>query len=212
MKKSFLYFILMIVCGNVFSMADSIVIPIQRQRNHERINEEQVKCDKADGKLDGIIKVSGNEEINLQVTDALVRKINNLQNFVETSKKIVSNNEKIRQLNYIQELLISFRTEWKSKRLNPVLAPLLVDNFEKILKATIDTVSMVELVKEVPYEIAKINIEIFKSNKGYTESKNILFIKFGTLHPDLILATIRPYINESFADVFSYTINGLFPF
>ena len=200
MNKYFLFFILMMVCGNAFSMADSIVIPIQRQRNHERINEEQVKCDKADGKLDGIIKVSGNEEINLQVTDALIRKINNLQDFVETNKKIATNNEKIRQLNYINELLVTFRTEWKSKKLNPVLAPLLVDNFEKILKATIDSISMVELIKEVPYEIAKINVEIFKTNKGYAESKNVLFIKFSAMHPDMILATIRPFINESFAD------------
>ena len=200
MKKYFLHFLLVIVCSNAFGMADSIIIPIQRQRNHERVNEEQIKCDNADGKLDGFIKVSDNEEINLQVTDALIRKINLLQDFVETSKKIASNNEKVRQLNYIQEVLISFRTEWKSKKLNPVLAPLLIDNFEKILKANIDTVSMVDLIKEVPYEIGKINVEIFKSNIGYIESKNILFIKFGTLYPDKILANIRPFANESFAD------------
>ena len=200
MKKYFLYFILVIVGNTAFGMADSIVVPIQRQRNHERINEEQAKCDKADGKLDSIISVSGNEEINLQVTDALIRKINSLQDYVETNKKIISNNEKIRQLNYIQDLLINFRTEWKAKRLNPILAPLLIDNFEKILKANVDTISMVKFISEVPYEIGKINVEIFKSNNGYNESRNILFIKFSTLHPDEILASIRPFVNEYFAD------------
>ena len=55
---------------------------------HERINEEQVKCDKADGKVDGTIKVSGNEEINLQVTDAVIRKINELQNYIESDPKL----------------------------------------------------------------------------------------------------------------------------
>ena len=200
MKKYFLYFVLVMVGNTAFAMADSIVIPIQRQRNHERINEEQAKCDRADGQLDSIISVSGNQEINLQVTDALIRRINNLQDYVETNKNIISNNEKIRQLNYIQDLLISFRTEWKAKRFNPLLAPLLVDNFEKILKANNDTLSMVQLINEVPYDIGKINVEIFKSNKGYNESKNILFIKFGTLHPEKILTSIRPYVNEYFAD------------
>ena len=76
MKKYFLQFILWLVFGSAYALSDSTVIPIQRQRNHERINEEQVKCDKADGKLDGMVKVSGNDEVNLQVTDALIRKIN----------------------------------------------------------------------------------------------------------------------------------------
>ena len=99
MKIYFLYFVLVMVGNTAFAMADSIVIPIQRQRNHERINEEQAKCDRADGQLDSIISVSGNQEINLQVTDALIRRINNLQDYVETNKNIISNNEKIRQLN-----------------------------------------------------------------------------------------------------------------
>ncbi len=200
MKKSFLYLVWLMVGYNAFGIADSTVIPIQRQRNHERINEEQAKFDLADGKLDSLITVSNNEEINLQVTDALIRKINLLQDYVENNKKIISNNEKIRQLNYIQELLISFRTEWKAKRLNPVLAPLLVDNFTKILKGNIDTVSMDEFIKEVPYEIGKINVEIFKNNRGYTKSRNILFIKFCSLYPDKILANIRSFVHEDFAD------------
>jgi hypothetical protein len=200
MKKIFIPFILIIVCGNAFGRADSTVIPIQRQRNHEQINKEQLKCDKADGKLDGMIKVSGNEEINLQVTDALIRKINVLQDFIETDNKVVTNNEKIRQLNYIQEVVKKFITEWKSKNLNPVLAPLLIDNFEKIMKANIDSRSMAAYIEEVPYEIGKINAEIFKSNKGYNDSKKILFLKFCALYPDKILASIRPFVNEPFAD------------
>ena len=200
MKKYFLPFIFMVFFGDAYGLADSVIVPIQRQRNHERIKEEQVKCDKADGKLDGIIRVSGNEEINLQVTDALFRKIKTLQDYIETSSKVVSNNEKIRQLNYIQEVVVNFRTEWKSKRLNPVFAPLLISNFEKILKANIDSQSMAPNIEEVPYEIGKINAEIFKNNKGYNESKKIIFLKFCALNPDKILATIRPFVNEPFAD------------
>ena len=200
MNKYFLHFIFLIFWGDAFAMADSTVIPIQRQRNHEVIREEQIRCDKADGKLDGMIKVSGNEEVNLQVTDAIIRKVNSLNDFIETTEKVVSNNEKIRQLNYVHDVLINFRTEWMSKKLNPVLAPLLIDNFEKLLKANIDTASIAPYINEVPYEIGRINAEIFKNNKGYIDSKKILFIKYCALNPDKILSSIRPYVNEPFAD------------
>ena len=200
MNKYFLHFIFLIFWGDALAMADSTVIPIQRQRNHEVIREEQIRCDKADGKLDGMIKVSGNEEINLQVTDAIIRKVNSLTDFIETTEKVVSNNEKIRQLNYVHDVLINFRTEWISKKLNPVMAPLLIDNFEKLLKANIDTASIAPYINEVPYEIGRINAEIFKNNKGYKDSKKILFIKYCALNPDKILSSIRPYVNEPFAD------------
>jgi hypothetical protein len=200
MKKYFLPIIFLLFFSDVFGLADSVVVPIQRQRNHERIKDEQVKCDKADGKLDGMIKVSSNEEINLQVTDAIFRKIKDLQDFIETTGKIATNNEKIRQLNYVHEVVLNFRTEWKSHKLNPVLAPLLINNFEKILKANIDSQSMAPSIEEVPYEIGKINVEIFKANKGYNESKKIIYLKFCTLNPDKILSSIRPFVNEPFAD------------
>lgn len=200
MKKYFLPALLIVICSNAFGSVDSVVIPIQRKLIHERINEEQAKCDKADGKLDGMIKVSANEEINLQVTDAIIRKINELQNNIESDAKVASNNEKIRQLNFVLQVVKDFRTEWLSKRLSPVFAPLLISNFEEILIANIDGKSMTQYINEVPYEIGKINTEIFKNNVGYAESKNILFLKYCTLNPDKILSSIRPYVNERFAD------------
>jgi hypothetical protein len=77
---------------------------------------------------------------------------------------------------------------------------MLIDNFEKLLKANIDTASIASYIDEVPYEIGKINVEIFKTNKGYDDSKKILFLKYCALNPDKILSTIKPYVNESFAD------------
>ena len=157
-------------------------------------------CDKADGKFDNFIKVSSNEEVNLLVTDALIRRVNELRDFVETSSKVTTNNEKIRQLNYIEELVKNFRYDWKQKRFNPVLAPALVDNFEKIFKANIDSQSMVSFIREAPYAVGMVNVEIFNKNQGYAESKKILYLKYTEANPDKILASIRPYADEKFAD------------
>ena len=179
---------------------DSIIVPLSRQRFHDRIKEEQIKCDKVDGKQDGFIKATNNEEVNIQITNAIFRKIKLLQDFVETTKKLPTSNDKIGQLKYIESVVKYFTLYWKSKTINPVLAPLLIDNFEKILKANIDSLSMVPFIDEVPLQIGLINTEIFTSNIGYSESKKVLFLKFSATHPEKILSTIQPFVHESFAD------------
>ncbi|MBC7687464.1 MAG: hypothetical protein H7211_04720, partial [Aquabacterium sp.] len=142
MKHYFLPLVFFIFYSDIFAAQDSVVVPISRQRFHDRINNEQTLTDKADGKKDSLIRVSGNEEINLQVTDAFTRRIDEFQNDVETDTKIVSSNEKIRQLNYIEELVRDFRTAWKTRKLNPALGPVLVNYFYKLWKANLDSASI----------------------------------------------------------------------
>lgn len=203
MKKNILLFILLISFAGVFANTDTLKVPkvpIYRQLFHDRINEEQNLLDKLDGKADGLIKATHNVEINLAITDIMIRKIDELQNAVELNDKVVTNNQKIRYLSYIENLVKAFRYGLKSKEFNPVYAPLLVTNFEKIMAVSIDSLSMAALIDEAPYQVGKINAEIFSENKGYEESKKILYKKFCALNPDKILQTIEPYINEPFAD------------
>jgi hypothetical protein len=68
------------------------------------------------------------------------------------------------------------------------------------MRATIDSSSMAAYINAVPYEVALINAAIFVNNKGYNDSKNIVYLKFCALNPDKILLTIAPYGKEKFAD------------
>jgi len=185
---------------SVFANNDTTNIPLGRQIFHDRIKEEQRLADKADGRLDGLIKVSNNPDVNLQVTDAIIRKVNVLRNDIEINNDIPSNNDKVRYLRYLEDLLKDFINNWKSHKLNPALAPLLVQNFHEIFKANIKGESMAPLIQKVPYEVGLINASIFEDNPGYQESKIVLFRKFCALYPDKILANIGPYANEPFAD------------
>ena len=63
-----------------YAAGDTSNVPLSRQVFHDKIKAEQKKADRADGKLDGIIKVSNIEDVNLQVTDAIIRKLNVLRN------------------------------------------------------------------------------------------------------------------------------------
>ncbi len=200
MKPFLLAIILFIGYSQVFAYQDSVVVPISRQLFHDKVNNEQALTDRADGKMDGMIKVSGNEEINLQVTDALTRRVNELQDFIELTGKVPSSNEKIRQLGYLEDLVRGFRIAWKLKQINPALAPVLVDHFETILKANIDTLNMAPYIQDCPYDVGMLIVDIFRKNSGYNDSKKMLFLQFCTLNPDKILSNIRPFVNESFAD------------
>ena len=200
MKNIFYSFIVTLLFIPGFSFAYNDTIPLNRRVFHDNITKEQQRADRIDGKLDGLIKISNVDEVNLQVTDALFRKVNNLMNSVEKNPELPTNNDKVRYLKLIESLVRNFTGNWKSHKLSPTLAPVLVDNFSAILKANIRGESMAPYINEVPYEVGIINSEIFKDNIGYKESRKILFLKYCQLHPDKILSSIGPYVDEPFAD------------
>jgi hypothetical protein len=183
-----------------FADGDTTNIPIGRQVFHEKIKAEQKRADKADGHLDGMVKVGTNTEINLQVTDAIMRKVNALRNDIEINSSLPTNNDKVRYLRYLEILVRDFVNNWRAHSFTPSLAPLLIENFEDVLKANIRHENMSPIIQKVPYEVGIINATIFEDNPGFQESRIILFRKFCVLHPDKILANIGPFINEPFAD------------
>lgn len=199
-KIIFSLLILLLPSAAVFAGGDTTNIPLERQVFHDRIKAEQEKADRADGKLDGEIRVSNVEEINLQVTDAIFRKVNVLRNDIEGNDQLPTNNAKIKYLRYLEDLVKAFNANWKQRKFPPSLAPVLLDNFTDIFNADIKGESMTPLLAQAPYEVAVINAEIFKENAGYADSKKSLFLKYVTLHPDKILQSIGPYSNEPFAD------------
>lgn len=200
MKKYLLSFIITLSFTPVLAAQDSVIVPIYRQLFHDKIDNEQVLLDQLDGKTDGQINITHKPEMNQVITDLMTRKMDELENFVEQHQKVVTNNEKIRYLGYIETLLKKFRYYYRVKELNPANTPQLVESFEKIMIADIDSLGMAPEIEKLPYAAGKILTEIFADNNGYAESKKILYLKYCALHPEKILQTIEPYVNEPFAD------------
>lgn len=200
MRINLLLFILLFLSVSARAAVDTVKVPLQRQLFHDRINEEQLQLDKIDGKADGQIRATHAVDINQIIADVMLRKVNELQDKVELNEKLISNNQKIRYLSYIESLVRGYRHGVRNKELNPAYAPMLLENFEKIMQANIDSQSMAPFIQEVPYALGRINAEIFSENKGYADSKKILYQKFCVIHPDKILQTIEPYSSEPFAD------------
>jgi len=200
MKASFYSLIFTLLFTPVFSFAYNDTIPIFRRVFHDNIIKEQTRADRIDGKADNFIKLSNSDEVNFQVTDALLRKVKNLRDNIEKNTALPTNNDKIRYLRLVESLVRSFNTNWKSHKLPATLVPELVDNFSAIMKANIRGESMAPIINQVAYEVGDINSQIFKDNPGYKEGRKYLFLKYSKLHPDKILSTIGPYVDEPFSD------------
>ncbi len=200
MKFIYLFLIFIAAGFQAFAVPDTVRVPLQRRYFHDKIDYQQKLCDKGDGKLDNSFHVSGNDEINLRLTDVLYRKVDELQDWVESNDQIANNNEKIRFLTYIENVLKEFKISWKKKEINPVEFTVLMENFEAILKKQAEAASMASLIAEVPYNIARINMDVFFDNVGYKESQGVLYLKYCVVYPDKILQTIRPYVDAPFAD------------
>ena len=201
MKQIFLLITFMAFAfAGLAATADTVRIPLSRQGFHDKIDLEQALTDKLDSKLDQQLHVSKNEEINLQVTDAFFRKLDGLQLWVEGNKEIATNNDKIRYLRLLENLVRSFRIGWRNKEIKPLGFPALYQTFESILKNLPAQKSMLPPLEAAPYEVAKIATAVFSDNKEYMEAQKIVYLKYCQLHPDNILKTIRPFAQESFAD------------
>jgi hypothetical protein len=201
MKKIFTVFsfLLLLVEAKAQSDSDSR-IPIGRLSRHEDIKAEQINCDKLDGKLDGLLREGSNESTNAQVTDALYRKSNELRNWVEVNDKIVSNNDKVRYLKAIADLLIYFRNNKRERQIKIAELPDLMETADKIMKAKVVGKSVLPFIEEASYPVGKICNLVLVEGDEKSEATRIVYLKFTTANPDKILQTIAPYAGEPYAD------------
>jgi hypothetical protein len=201
MHNKFLFTLFFCIYNLVsFAMADTLGKPVKNYLFNLRVDQAQDEADLLDRKKDNFLHLTSNEEINLQVTDAFFRQVDEMQVEIEIDKRIKSENEQKRSLRFLKDVINGFIYAYRTKQITASSAPQLIDNFKKIYNANLDSGSMVPFIQEAPYEIGRINAEIFNENIGYAESKKILFLKYSILNPSMILKTLGPYANESFAD------------
>lgn len=201
LKNIFFILVLCLSVSLAWSQEDTTIkIPIDREYFHDLVIKEQKAIDRADGKLDGSFRLGSNENVHLQLTDALYRRVNNIRYWVEGSLDLPTRNDKVTYLRYIENMLRNFRSAWKNKDINPLAFPLLVENFYEALQLQAKDSSLSGLLKSTDYGVAQIITDVLRDNPGIAEMRNITYRKFCALYPDKILSTIRPYINQPFAD------------
>ena len=195
---TFIFFVTFSV--SAFAQYDTIKIPINRQLFHERVLAERNDVDKSDGRLDTLLNISSNQEVNLQVTDALYRKVDEIRYWVETKNEIKSDNDKKKYLNYLVLVLRDYRLSKQNHTIKPIELPLILDAVKNSMELIADGRSAVPVFNDLPLEVAHMLQKYLMDVKGANEIKNLVYLKYVDKYPEQIMQTIGPFIQEPFAD------------
>lgn len=172
-------------------------VAMERVLWHDNIDKQQ-------GKLvpPGGVKISRDESVNLAITDALTRKVDELQLKFEQDS-VMTGQEKIKYLRSLDFLLQGFYAYYNRRNFPPSIAPDLVQSFDKCVELDREKKSFLPVIDDNSYGVGKILLEAMRfseNNPGMPGARSVLFTKYCGLYPDEILPELRKNINVPMAD------------
>jgi hypothetical protein len=178
-----------------------VKIDIKRQFFHDNIDREQKNALKADGKADNLFKVSDNEEINFLVTQALTKKVDQLQLAIESDSLLI-HRIKVNYLDGITNMLKNFTAKIKTRRFNASYWPEIIETYEQAMWLDSKGQSVEPLIRNNNYEVGNIVLtsKAFDSNAGRPAAKNLLLLKYAQLHPSEVFSMLNDNYNVPFRD------------
>jgi hypothetical protein len=194
----------LVFCGlasfaqNRISFDTNVVkIPMTRVIWHENIDKEQKRTDRVDGKIDNFLKLTANEDLNIQITDVILRRVDEFQ--LDIERMDGDNNFKIGQLRSLRELLQAIASRAKEKEVPPLI-PQLFSSYEACMKLQANNQSLMPVFEKLPYQGAELLSTIFVQTNELNDIRKMVFLKKARIDPSFILPGIAPFENEPFAD------------
>ena len=169
-------------------------IPISRQGFHENIDKEQVAAAKFDGKADDLVKVSDDQTINLQVTNALLKEVDDMQLEIEANDSL-DHRLKVKYLSGIYVMLKDYNQKRSHRLMDPEEAPAMVKAFRNMMHADIKGQSILPYVKDLSFEAADRMIELYKDNPGYKEARGQVFTKYAFNNLPTVMSKLGDYLD-----------------
>lgn len=162
-----------------------------RELFHDYVDTEQKKALQGDGKEDKLFSPTFNEDVNFQITNTLVNKINDLQKKIEKDSTM-GGQTKVLYIRGVERLLRDLNANWRSRRFVATYLPEMVTAYEKAMEIDRNKESIENYIEQLPYDVGRPLMECtaFDKNPGFKTSKNILVRKYCELHPDQTFATL----------------------
>lgn len=204
------HFFLIIVLGalpflSVKAAADTsgYKIDIRRVKLHEDIDKLQQNLLEADGTKDKLIAPVEDNDVNLALTDILIRQVDVLQDSLEMST-VLDHRLKVKYLTSVHQFLKGYYTGWNQRLLAPEKGLILFAEYAEILEADLKGVSIEHIVARYPYETGELLLtgrnNAFIDNKGFNAAKIELFRKFTAIYPAQVLGQLENFSEVPFAD------------
>jgi hypothetical protein len=211
----------LVVSSQGVSIIDTIKVPsgykveLKRQINHDAIDREQQSILASDGKTDRQFTPSNSDDVNYLVTQALIRKTDNIQYMIETDK-VFDHRLKVNYLYGLEGVLKYFRSNWKQrsdKRINPAHLPQLLNAYVQCMDYDRKGQSIERVVDGLPFDVgsALLSVKIFDKNEGISISRNSLVRKYCTRYPDRTFYTLSQHPDVPFADSLIRAVSKKYP-
>jgi hypothetical protein len=195
----------MAACFQAEAQTNAYPYKVARDRMiwHDKVNAEQEHLlVLGGGSHDSLIRLAKDENVNLQITDALVRHVDELQQKIEFDSSLNTNYKK-RYLRGLVFLLQGYAKAYGNRSIQPAMAPALITAYEKAMELDEKGLSIEPVIEENSYEIGLILVECFllpSENIGVKPSRLLLTRKYCEIHPGQILDVLRNNPNLPFTD------------
>lgn len=175
----------------------------RRLINHEAIDKEQKYFLGADGRADNEFVASTNDDINFLLTRILVKggTIDELRYKIETDS-VFDHRLKVNYLTGLANVLKYVRQNWKTRKVNIMQLPAILTAYETCMEKDRHGESIEPVVRSLSYDagLALLDANIFAKNEGYRPSRDLLILKYCTLHPSKTFITLKDNPDVPFAD------------
>ncbi|RAJ04152.1 hypothetical protein LX64_03030 [Chitinophaga skermanii] len=200
MRKFLLLIGLAIVHGSgLWAQQGNLQIPIGRQVFHDNIDKEQAAAIKFDGKADDFVKVSDDENINLQATNAIIKQVDEMQVAIERDTSL-DHRLKIKYLTGLGTVLKDYNYKRSRGNINPEEAPAIIAAYKNMMAADIKGRSIAPYVHNLSFEGGEKLVAVFNSNPGYSEARATLFGKFASNNLETIMPKVADYLDYPITD------------
>jgi hypothetical protein len=187
-----------------------------RELFHDYVDAEQKKALQSDGKDDKLFAPSFNEEVNIQVTNSLIVKVNELQRKLEKDSTM-GGQTKVLYIRGLERLLRDLNANWRVNRFVVTYLPNILESYEKCIELNSQNSSIENYIEQLPYDVGRplLDCTAFEKNSGYKTSRNILIRKYCELHPEqtfsTLLSTLPKNSDLPFADSLIAAAGRLYP-
>jgi hypothetical protein len=176
-------------------------VPLMRQIFHSNIDKAQASLLRADGRADEYFAPTNKEELNKDLTNQLINVVDDLQANIEINSSL-DNNNKIKYLRGISEMLTAFENSFRNKAINPVLFINLVSGYKEAMGLERFGNSITPVVEKNEMEVGEILVKLypFEKNQGQKTSRDLLVLKSMRRNPTKLMQILSRNTNVPFAD------------
>ncbi|HWB91902.1 MAG TPA: hypothetical protein VG605_08625, partial [Puia sp.] len=171
---------------------------------HDKVDKEQQRLFQLGGsKDDSVMRLTKDETLNLQITDALGRRVDELQQQIEFDSTLNTNTKK-RYLRGLSDALTGFEKALEVRSISPTQGPGLINAFTHAMELDKKGQSIEPVIAASPYETGMILVDCFSyapsENIGVKPSRLLLTRRYCEMHPGLIFNYLSGHPGLPFED------------